>query len=152
MLPPKQTAKGTPSRQPSTATPTIKPDPSTQSHSPYAHPHSHPHLPPTPTPYAAPSTLPVIPNPNDPLLVTPVPPLPSHALMNTLLSQPALSYHEARAAPSGLGTAGLGKGGRKFCEICGYWGRVKCLKCGARVCGLECLGSHEESRCLRFYG
>lgn len=40
---------------------------------------------------------------------------------------------------------------RTFCEICGYWGTYRCGKCGARYCGLECGGVHQETRCQKFY-
>ena len=40
---------------------------------------------------------------------------------------------------------------RTFCEICGYWGTYRCGKCGARYCGLECGGTHQETRCQKFY-
>lgn len=83
-------------------------------------------------------------NEDDPLLKTYVPAAPSDTVMEALLSNPALSYNAARAAPS------LGKPQRQFCEICGYWGTIKCLKCGAKVCGLECRNTHGDGRCI-FY-
>lgn len=83
---------------------------------------------------------------NDSLLATNVPPPPTPAEIQALLSVPPLSYNAARAAPT-TSTAPP----RKFCEMCGYWGRVMCVKCGARVCGLECKGMHDETRCLKFY-
>lgn len=81
---------------------------------------------------------------DDPLLRSYVPTTPSQAIMEVLLSGPALSYNGARAAPA------VGKPQRRFCEICGYWGTIKCLKCGARVCGLECRNAHSDGRCI-FY-
>lgn len=81
---------------------------------------------------------------SEPLLRTYVPSAPSDEVMAALLSGPPLSYNGARAAPS------LGKPQRHFCEICGYWGTLKCTKCGARVCGLECKNAHSDGRCL-FY-
>lgn len=83
-------------------------------------------------------------NEDDPLLMTYVPAAPSDAIMEALLSDPALSYNAARAAPS------LGKPQRHFCEICGYWGTIKCLKCGATVCGLDCRNSHVDGRCVSY--
>lgn len=83
-------------------------------------------------------------NEDDPLLKTYVPAAPSDAVMEALLLGPALSYNAARVAPS------LGKPQRHFCEICGYRGTIKCLKCGARVCGLECRNTHGDGRCI-FY-
>ncbi|RPB25941.1 hypothetical protein L211DRAFT_805655 [Terfezia boudieri ATCC MYA-4762] len=55
-----------------------------------------------------------------------------------------LSHPAARADPSN-------KPQRVFCEICGYWGRYRCIKCGARYCDLECKAGHEETRCQRFW-
>ncbi len=88
------------------------------------------------------------PSPDDknPLLRSYIPAAPSEAVLRALVSAPPLSYTAARALPSSSG-----RPQRRFCEICGYWGRVKCLKCGARVCGLECKGVHDDGRCLRFY-
>ncbi|KAL9598490.1 MAG: hypothetical protein Q9219_004463 [cf. Caloplaca sp. 3 TL-2023] len=85
------------------------------------------------------------PGTEDPLLKSYVPEIPSEAVMEALLASPPLSYNGARAAPS------LGKPQRHFCEICGYWGTIRCLKCGARVCGLKCKTTHDEGRCLKFY-
>lgn len=81
---------------------------------------------------------------DEPLLKSYVPMAPSDAVMEALLSGPALSYNDARAAPS------VGKPQRRFCEICGYWGTIKCMKCGARICGLDCRNSHEDGRCLHY--
>ena len=80
------------------------------------------------------------------LLKSQVPSAPSEEVMEALLSGPPLSYTAARGAPPPPG-----KPQRHFCEICGYWGTVKCMKCGARVCGLECKGTHDDGRCLKFY-
>lgn len=82
----------------------------------------------------------------EPLLKSHVPTAPSEEVMETLLSGPPLSYNAARTAPPPLG-----KPQRQFCEICGYWGTIKCMKCGARVCGLDCKGAHDDGRCLKFY-
>lgn len=82
----------------------------------------------------------------NPLLRSYIPSAPSEATLNALVAAPPLSYNMARARPSPSG-----RPQRHFCEICGYWGRIKCMKCGARVCGLECKGTHDEGRCLRFY-
>lgn len=83
---------------------------------------------------------------DEPLLKSQVPSAPSAEVMESLLSGPPLSYNAARAAPPPPG-----KPQRYFCEICGYWGTIKCMKCGARVCGLECKGAHDDGRCLKFY-
>ncbi|CAK7223920.1 hypothetical protein SBRCBS47491_005371 [Sporothrix bragantina] len=85
---------------------------------------------------------------NDPLLVSGMPPLPTDDELRGLVQGPALTYVEARATytddESRYPT-------RVFCEICGYWGRVKCTKCGTPVCALECLELHREE-CITRYG
>lgn len=83
---------------------------------------------------------------DDLLLKSYVPVAPSEEVMEALLSAPPLSYNAACA-----GLPPTGKPQRQFCEICGYWGTIKCMKCGARVCGLECKGAHDDGRCLKFY-
>lgn len=83
---------------------------------------------------------------DEPLLKVNVPSAPSDVEMEALLSSPPLSYNAARSAPPPPE-----KPQRHFCEICGYWGTIKCMKCGARVCGLECKGAHDDGRCLKFY-
>jgi zinc finger HIT domain-containing protein 1 len=40
--------------------------------------------------------------------------------------------------------------GRKLCSVCGYEGSYTCARCGARYCGRTCLGSHKETRCVKF--
>lgn len=95
---------------------------------------------------AIPSNITPSPDDSNPLLRSYVPSAPSEAAVNALVAVPALSYNMARVRPPSSG-----RPQRHFCEICGYWGRVKCMKCGARVCGLECKGTHDEGRCLRFY-
>jgi zinc finger HIT domain-containing protein 1 len=57
---------------------------------------------------------------------------------------PPLGYNNAKVEPSI-------KPRRHFCEICGYWGNYKCLKCGVRYCSTECGAAHSETRCLKFY-
>ncbi|KAM3483752.1 hypothetical protein MY8738_002802 [Beauveria namnaoensis] len=96
---------------------------------------------------AAPHRPPPLAHPGDadPLLVSRVPPLPTEVEMRRLLAAPPLSYGEAR----GNWTATYPV--RVFCEVCGYWGRVRCLKCGTRVCALECLETHREE-CVTRYG
>ena len=83
---------------------------------------------------------------DEPLLKSQVPARPSEEVLEALLSGPPLSYNAARSAPPPSG-----RPQRHFCEICGYWGTIKCMKCGARVCGLECKGAHDDGRCLKFY-
>ncbi|KAI1804164.1 hypothetical protein F4811DRAFT_521783 [Daldinia bambusicola] len=104
------------------------------------------------TPYTRPGYPPAHPQDSDPLLVSRVPPLPTDAELRALLAAPPLSYTEAR----GRWTADDEGAGRRyparvFCEVCGYWGRVRCMRCGARVCALECLETHREE-CVTRYG
>jgi zinc finger HIT domain-containing protein 1 len=40
--------------------------------------------------------------------------------------------------------------GRKFCSVCGYWGKYSCTRCGMRYCSIRCNNSHKETRCLKF--
>lgn len=91
-----------------------------------------------------PSTVPF--SDEHPLLRIEIPCPPSPRTIQKLVSSPLLPYAEAQ-----VGLPALVAAPRQFCEICGYWGRVKCIKCGARVCGLECKRTHDESRCNRFY-
>ncbi|KAF4587666.1 HIT zinc finger family protein [Ophiocordyceps camponoti-floridani] len=84
----------------------------------------------------------------DALLASRVPEIPSEEELQRLLAMPSLSYLEAR------GVWGDDDGRypvRTFCEVCGYWGRVRCIKCGARVCALDCLEAHREG-CVTRYG
>ena len=81
-----------------------------------------------------------------PLLRIKAPEMPTEEEIEALLSAPPLSYNAARAAPS-ASTAPP----RLFCEICGYWGRVRCMKCGVRVCGLECQRQHDDTNCQKFW-
>ncbi|KAF1808368.1 hypothetical protein P152DRAFT_224282 [Eremomyces bilateralis CBS 781.70] len=82
----------------------------------------------------------------EPLLAVSAPQMPSADDLEALLAEPPLSYLAARAAAPGQGAPPQ----RFFCEYCGYWGRVKCLRCGGRTCGLECKTVHDET-CLRTY-
>ncbi|WEW58020.1 hypothetical protein PRK78_003487 [Emydomyces testavorans] len=85
---------------------------------------------------------------NDPLLRSYIPSAPSERVMQALLSEPPLSYNASRATFSANMNR---KPPRQFCGICGYWGKLKCIKCQARVCGLECQRIHSETTCDRFY-
>jgi len=76
-----------------------------------------------------------------------VPAVPSEALMEALISAPPLSFTAARVQPSSSG-----RPQRFFCELCGYWGTIKCIQCGARVCGLNCKRVHDEGRCQKYPG
>ncbi|MCJ1395824.1 hypothetical protein MMC18_008710 [Xylographa bjoerkii] len=81
------------------------------------------------------------------LLQSSVPPIPSDSLLEALVTAQPLSYNAARAASSSSG-----KPQRHFCEFCGYRGQIKCIKCGARVCGLACKKAHDEERCQKYFG
>ncbi|MCJ1317274.1 hypothetical protein MMC15_002597 [Xylographa vitiligo] len=81
------------------------------------------------------------------LLQSSVPAIPSDSLLEALVTAQPLSYNAARAAPSSSG-----RPQRHFCEFCGYWGQIKCIKCGARVCGLVCKKAHDEERCQKYFG
>ncbi|KAI1461977.1 hypothetical protein F4805DRAFT_189573 [Annulohypoxylon moriforme] len=85
---------------------------------------------------------------NDPLIVSRVPPLPTDEELKALMRAPPLTYAEAR----GRWTEDDQRyPARAFCEVCGHWGRVRCMKCGARACALECLETHREE-CVTRYG
>lgn len=102
-----------------------------------------------PSPTAQPAMsadLPDAPPVEEDILLRPIlPAAPSTQAIQALFAQPPLPYGAARIAPPDP----EGPPRRQFCEICGYWGRIKCLKCAARVCGLECKRAHDETSCLR---
>ncbi|TGJ87813.1 hypothetical protein E0Z10_g984 [Xylaria hypoxylon] len=101
------------------------------------------------TPYAPP---PPHQEDTNPLLASRLPPLPSDDELRALLAAPPLSYLEARGTwPPRTGGNGRPYPTRVFCVVCGYWGRVRCMKCGTRVCALECLETHQEE-CITRYG
>jgi zinc finger HIT domain-containing protein 1 len=108
----------------------------------------------TPTFDAPALTLKNVPDPpphqrdNDVLLVSMIPGMPSQEEVDRLLAAPPLSYNEARGS---WVEEDRRKPVRTFCEVCGYWGRVKCTRCGGRVCALECLTVHQED-CFTRYG
>lgn len=87
----------------------------------------------------------------DSLLKSRVPPMPTQAEIEALIRAPPLSYLEARARLEDSESTGPTPPPRKFCALCGYWGRVKCKSCGVRVCALECLRTHQEE-CYTRYG
>ncbi|KAK4939332.1 hypothetical protein LTR66_001460 [Elasticomyces elasticus] len=72
--------------------------------------------------------------------------LPSDAELEALLSAPPLSYSAAQSAPPPR----TDPPPRRFCDVCGYWGRIKCLSCGGRYCGLGCKEAHLQDKCLRW--
>jgi zinc finger HIT domain-containing protein 1 len=91
---------------------------------------------------------PAHPSDNDPLLVSRVPPFPADDELRALMTAPPLSYLEARAT---WGEEETRYPTRVFCEVCGYWGRVRCMKCSTRVCALDCLEMHKVE-CVTRYG
>ncbi|KAI1266003.1 hypothetical protein F5Y18DRAFT_384245 [Xylariaceae sp. FL1019] len=91
--------------------------------------------------------LPSHPEDSNPLLASRIPPIPSDEELAALLAAPPLSYQDAR----GKCPDGSKYPARVFCAVCGYWGRVRCMKCGTRVCALDCLETHKEE-CVTRYG
>ncbi|TKA27937.1 hypothetical protein B0A50_04002 [Salinomyces thailandicus] len=73
--------------------------------------------------------------------------LPTEAELEALLNAPPLTYNEARSAPPSSGAPAP----RRFCETCGYWGRVRCMKCGSMVCSVTCKDDHDQFKCLKMY-
>ncbi|KAI7473674.1 hypothetical protein D0860_00596 [Hortaea werneckii] len=67
------------------------------------------------------------------------------AELEALLNAPPLTYNEARSAPPPLDAPPP----RQFCETCGYWGRVRCMKCGSMVCSVACKDDHDQFKCLK---
>ncbi|XP_072034092.1 zinc finger HIT domain-containing protein 1-like [Amphiura filiformis] len=39
---------------------------------------------------------------------------------------------------------------RRFCAICGFPSNYTCVSCGARYCCVKCLGTHQDTRCLKW--
>lgn len=77
-----------------------------------------------------------------------VPEMPTDSELRALLAGPPLTYSQARGD---WDEEDRRYPPRVFCSVCGYWGRVKCVKCGTRVCALECLDVHREE-CVTRYG
>jgi len=79
----------------------------------------------------------------DPLLASSpsaVPPMPTDRIMQILTSEPPLTFSAARATTL---DADKRPPPRRFCGICGYWGKVKCKKCEEWTCGaMECWREH----------
>lgn len=102
----------------------------------------------TPAPSLPPSRMDIDAASDDALLdvSSSIPPPLNPATLEALLSAPPLPYSQSFASPSPAGAPPQ----RQFCDNCGYWGTVKCRKCGARVCGLECKDAHEATRCLKW--
>lgn len=56
----------------------------------------------------------------------------------------ARDFSDVAAAPSVYPPVHL-------CSVCGYWGKVSCMQCGARYCSIACQDAHRETRCLKSY-
>ncbi|KAJ8275479.1 hypothetical protein COCON_G00072310 [Conger conger] len=39
---------------------------------------------------------------------------------------------------------------RHFCAVCGFPSNYTCVSCGSRYCCVRCLGTHHETRCLKW--
>lgn len=39
---------------------------------------------------------------------------------------------------------------RQLCAVCGFPSPYTCVPCGARYCSLRCLGTHLDTRCLKW--
>jgi zinc finger HIT domain-containing protein 1 len=87
---------------------------------------------------------------HEPLLRSCIPKLPTQEEVDQLVNASPLSYTEAKGGYI-EGDGERPTPVRKFGEICGYWGRNKCGRCGVRYCGLECLKTHGEE-CFARYG
>ena len=75
------------------------------------------------------------------------PSLPPEEEIQALLNAPPLTYNQARSAPPPADAPPP----RRFCEVCGYFGRARCMKCGVMTCSVMCKDTHDEQRCLKFY-
>jgi len=53
------------------------------------------------------------------------------------------NYMSAQAPPSKIPE-------RHFCAVCGFTSNYKCIPCGARYCSVKCLGTHLDTRCLKW--
>ncbi|KAL5614702.1 hypothetical protein BROUX41_004797 [Berkeleyomyces rouxiae] len=91
------------------------------------------------------------PRDDDPLLESWVPTVPGPEELARLLAVPPRNYFEMRAVWTAADARQTRYPVRVFCEVCGYWGKVRCVKCGVRVCALNCLNVHREE-CITRYG
>lgn len=39
---------------------------------------------------------------------------------------------------------------RHFCAVCGFPSNYTCIPCGARYCCIKCLGTHLDTRCMKW--
>uniref|UniRef100_U5ELL8 HIT-type domain-containing protein n=1 Tax=Corethrella appendiculata TaxID=1370023 RepID=U5ELL8_9DIPT len=53
------------------------------------------------------------------------------------------NYYSAQAPPSNLPE-------RHFCAVCGLPSNYTCTACGTRYCCVRCLGTHQDTRCLKW--
>lgn len=77
----------------------------------------------------------------NPLFAIETPSMPSQDELLKLMTAPPLVYNAAKAGPPPADAPPQ----RHFCSICGYWGQVKCLRCGERLCGWIHKEEHDES-------
>lgn len=78
---------------------------------------------------------------SNPLFAIETPSMPSQDELLKLMTAPPLVYNAARAGPPPANAPPR----RHFCAICGYWGQIKCLRCGERLCGWNHKEEHDES-------
>jgi len=60
-----------------------------------------------------------------------------------LLNREGPSYTSSCAPPPKLPE-------RKFCAVCGFPSNYTCKQCGTRYCCVRCLGTHQDTRCLKW--
>lgn len=53
------------------------------------------------------------------------------------------NYMSAQAMPSQIPD-------RHLCAVCGFPSNYTCIPCGARYCCVRCLGTHLDTRCLKW--
>ncbi|KAI1280526.1 Zinc finger HIT domain-containing protein 1 [Halotydeus destructor] len=68
---------------------------------------------------------------------------------------PAPNYGSASApAPSNVVTPDgrllMSFPKRHFCSVCGFKSPYTCVTCGSRYCSVTCLGTHRDTRCLKW--
>ncbi|CAH1781526.1 unnamed protein product, partial [Owenia fusiformis] len=39
---------------------------------------------------------------------------------------------------------------RHFCAVCGFPSNYTCVQCGSRYCCIRCLGTHQDTRCMKW--
>ena len=74
------------------------------------------------------------------LLKADIPEYPTRAEIEKLIRGPPLSF-AAAAAPESEASVPF----RKFCDMCSYWGMMKCSLCGSYICSLHCKMSHDAA-------